>query len=37
MHGGFENEAPNIPTNTVIKLDLIQHFKGQQTLLNKIE
>ena len=22
MHGGFENETPNIPTNTIMKLDL---------------
>jgi protein phosphatase len=22
MHGGFENETPNIPTNTIVKLEL---------------
>ena len=30
MHGGFENETPNIPTNSIIKLDLIAHVKGNQ-------
>jgi hypothetical protein len=28
MHGGFENETPNIPTNTIVKLDLMNLFKG---------
>lgn len=23
MHGGFENETPNIPTNSIMKLDLV--------------
>lgn len=23
MYGGFENDAPNVPTNTVMKLDMI--------------
>lgn len=27
MHGGFENETPNIPTNTIVKIDLAQIFK----------
>jgi len=26
MHGGFENETPNIPTNTIMKLELSQLF-----------
>lgn len=33
MHGGFENETPNIPTNSIIKLDLIAHVKGNQQLM----
>lgn len=37
MHGGFENETPNIPTNSIIKLDLIAHVKGNQQLMQKIE
>lgn len=37
MHGGFENETPNIPTNTIMRLDLIQHVKGNQNLLAKLE
>jgi len=26
MHGGFENETPNIPTNSIMKLDLMELF-----------
>jgi hypothetical protein len=37
MHGGFENETPNIPTNTIVRLDLITVFKGNQNLLSKLE
>ena len=37
MHGGFENETPNIPTNSIIKLDLIAHVKGNQQLMAKID
>lgn len=37
MHGGFENETPNIPTNSIIKLDLIAHVKGNQQLMQKID
>lgn len=37
MHGGFENETPNIPTNTIVKLDLLQIFKGNATLTTKLE
>ena len=37
MHGGFENETPNIPTNTIVKLDLMQIFKGNQPLLDKLK
>jgi protein phosphatase len=37
MHGGFENETPNIPTNSIMKLDLIQHVKGNAHLMGKLE
>jgi hypothetical protein len=37
MHGGFENETPNIPTNTIVKLDLGNLFKGNATLTSKLE
>ena len=37
MHGGFENETPNIPTNSIIRLYLIAHIKGNQQLMAKIE
>lgn len=37
MHGGFENETPNIPTNTIVKLDLMQIVKGNAILTGKLE
>ena len=37
MHGGFENEMPIIPTNSILKLDLVAHVKGNAALLAKIE
>ena len=37
MHGGFENETPNIPTNTIVKLDLLGVFKGNQILIDKLK
>lgn len=27
MHGGFDNGTPNVPTNTMMKLDLMAHIK----------
>jgi len=32
MHGGFENETPNIPTNSIMKIDLAQLFKNSPAL-----
>jgi hypothetical protein len=37
MHGGFENETPNIPTNSIMKVDIAQMLKGHPNLLNKLE
>jgi hypothetical protein len=37
MHGGFENETPNIPTNTIMKLDLLQLLAKTPTFLTKLE
>jgi hypothetical protein len=37
MHGGFENETPNIPTSTIMKLDLLQLFAKTPTFLAKLE
>lgn len=37
MHGGFENETPNIPTATIMKVDTITLFKNAPTLLTKLE
>ena len=37
MHGGFENETPNIPTNTIMKLDLMSLFQKAPHLAQKLE
>lgn len=37
MHGGFENETPNIPTNTIMKLDLLALCSKVPTLVTKLE
>jgi hypothetical protein len=37
MHGGFENETPNIPTNSIMKLDMVAHVKSNPYLLEKLE
>lgn len=37
MHGGFENETPNIPTNTIQKLDLLALFKNDPGFAQKVE
>ena len=36
-HGGFENETPNIPTNSIMKIDLAALFKDNIPLLKKLE
>ncbi len=33
MHGGFENETPNIPTNSIMKIDLMALVKGNPNLI----
>lgn len=37
MHGGFENETPNIPTNSIMKLDLMELFQKVPQLTAKLE
>jgi hypothetical protein len=37
MHGGFENETPNIPINSILKFDLMAHVKENKTLSSKLE
>ena len=37
MHGGFENETPNIPTNSIMKLDLMELFNKVPSLVTKLE
>lgn len=37
MHGGFDNETPNIPTNTIMKLDLTQLFAKTPQFLAKLD
>ena len=37
MHGGFEKETPNIPTNSIMKIDLMSIFKNLPALKTKLE
>jgi len=37
MHGGFENETPNIPTNTILKIDLYALVSTIPNLKAKLE
>jgi len=37
MHGGFEKEAPNVPTNTIMKFDLMSVLQTNQTLTAKLQ
>jgi len=37
MHGGFENETPNIPTNSIVKLDLPELMSKVPALIAKLE
>jgi len=37
MHGGFENETPNIPTHTIMKLDLAALFAKTPSFLAKLD
>ena len=32
MHGGFEKETPNIPTNSIMKIDLMALFRNLPAL-----
>ena len=37
MHGGFEKETPNIPTNSIMKIDLMALFRNLPHLKSKLE
>ena len=37
MHGGFEKETPNIPTNSIMKIDLMSIFKNLPALKTKLD
>jgi hypothetical protein len=37
VHGGFENETPNVPTNSIVKLDLYAILKTNASLVQKLE
>ena len=37
MHGGFEKETPNIPTNSIVKIDLLNLFQYLPHLKAKLE
>jgi hypothetical protein len=35
VYGGFELDSPNVPTDTVTKINLVKLLTGNDTLLNK--
>lgn len=37
MHGGFENDNPNVPTSTIMKLDLTVLLTKSPLLMQKLE
>lgn len=37
MHGGFENDTPNIPTDSILKLDFISYIKNIPLYMQKCE
>ena len=37
MHGGFEKETPNIPTISIMKIDLMALFRNLPALKTKLE
>jgi protein phosphatase len=37
IYGGFENSSPTLPIEKLIKIDLLQYFKSNPTLVSKIE
>jgi len=37
IYGGFENTNPNIPIEKLIRIDLMQYFASNQTLLTTLE
>jgi hypothetical protein len=36
IHGGFENDSPNIPTNSILKLDLAKMLESAPGLREKL-
>ncbi|MFO0515290.1 MAG: metallophosphoesterase, partial [bacterium] len=36
IYGGFENKSPNVPIQSLYRIELISLFSSSQTLLNKI-
>lgn len=37
MHGGFEKEAPNVPTNSIMKFDLLAVLANNEQLKTKLQ
>jgi len=37
IYGGFENTNPNIPIEKLIKIDLLQYFVSNQSLLSYLK
>jgi len=36
IYGGFEQEAPNTPTDTMVRINLLSAFKSKESLYNKV-
>ena len=37
MHGGFEKETPNFPTNSIMKINILDLFRNMPSLKTKLE
>ena len=37
MHGGFEKETPNFPTNSIMKINTLDLFQNKPALKAKLE
>ena len=36
IHGGFDQDVPTVPTDSILKVDLSELFKGNQTLFKSL-
>lgn len=37
VHGGFEHDSPNVPTNVITKIDIAKMFSNQPALLKSLD